>query len=160
MHIQQARADQESDPRPDPRLQVFPRCPPHSMTTAELMEILQRFKHPRLNSIGIISNRWGDRIRREVGLVGRYGSVYVATCTDRELPYLIPLDSIPYMTRREAFWDEKQNRFRQDFGRVTVRGWRNLLANLVKDRSLRPDDELSYLIGEDTFKLAPDGVWS
>lgn len=145
------------NPRPDPRSRVWPACEPRDMATSELMAIVRRHKHPHISAIGLESNRWGDRAREAAGLVGRYGTLYVVEHVGGEwdASMVIPLGMIPYYTRREAAWHPDQHRFQQQFGRRTERGWRNILATLCRWGALRPHEDLSYLMGEDSFKLVP-----
>jgi hypothetical protein len=81
------------------------------MYCAELVEIFWRFKPTHITSIGLESNRWGDRTRKEVGMNGRYGTVWAANSRDKNYLYLMPLDSIPYTTVDDQIWDEERHQF-------------------------------------------------
>jgi hypothetical protein len=121
------------------------------MYPGELVRILQTFKHPRWPSIGIVATRFGNQPREDAG-IGRHGTIYVADDDTRRWLLAVPCDCIPFGTLRTAVWNEEKSRW--ESGEM-ARGWRSILEALVQQSYLSPDPRLSFLIGKDTYKLAP-----
>lgn len=128
------------------------RAPISSMYPGEFLAIIQRHRHSRFSSCGIACTRFGARAREEAGFKP-HGTVWFATQYEQESLFPIPCNSIPYVSLREKVWNEEKGRWGSD-GEMT-RGWRSALAELLKGGYLRPSDELTYLVGEDSFKLCP-----
>lgn len=129
-------------------IREFPRC----MYPGEFVSLLQKFKHPRVSSIGVESNRWGARMREEAGF-GPQGTVWVADSYEKDNLFVIPCNVIPYSSIKTKTWNESTTRWSEE-GEL-ARGWRTALATLVKSGHLNSHSDLSFLIGEDTFKLLP-----
>lgn len=135
------------------------------MYPAEFLALLHKFKHPRFDTVGVERNRWGDRVREAVGLTA-HGTIYFTTpsskswATDqkdegKDMHILVPANCIPYDTRRDAHFNQTRGKFEGDL----ARGWRRTFAMLAEQGFLYPNEELSYLIGEDTWKLIPRRFW-
>jgi hypothetical protein len=124
---------------------------PRSMEPGEFLSILRKHRHPRWPTIGVNRSRFGNNPREDHGLRA-HGTIFVCDASERRWLYSVPCDCIPYATIREATWNEDKKVFE---GGEFLRGWRSTIEALVKGSYLYPHEELSYLIGQNTFKLAP-----
>lgn len=131
------------------------RSPMRCMFPGDFTHAIHLFKHPRWSSCGVDSNRWGRYQRENVG-IETSGTVWFANTYEKELLNSIPCDCIAYTTIKTAEWNEEAARFM--FGQLS-RGWRPALEDLCRGGYLKPCDELSFLIGKDTFKLCPIHFW-
>jgi hypothetical protein len=122
------------------------------MYPGEFVSILHKFKHPRVLSIGVESNRWGARPREEAGFDPQ-GTIWVSDYYDKEMLFVVSCNVLPYASIKTKTWDPDKTRWSEK-GEF-VRGWRVALASLVKSGHLCSHKTLSFLIGEDTFKLLP-----
>lgn len=135
-----------------------------------LVEILEQFKHPRWNAIGVECTIYGNAPREKAGIAPS-GTVWVAPAAvyydpergwladewgKREFLFAIRKGSIPAQTTLEARFDENMARWvpTSKGGEIT-RGWVPLLRDLLKGGHLRPHPELSLLIGQDSTNLCP-----
>lgn len=121
------------------------------MYPAEFVALLHRHRHPRWPSIGVVCNERVNEARAAAG-IEKCGTVYVANVDEWRDLFAIPANCIPYTSIKSAEWDERQNRWK---GGGLARGWRTALDTLVSRTYLEPSDELSWLIGKDSFALAP-----
>lgn len=126
-----------------------------SMFPGEFVHLINKHKHPSWFTAGILCSRWGSRPRDEVGISSQ-GTVYFANAYEREEAFAIPCDCIPYTSIRTAHWREDISKWSDG---ELVRGWRPALETLVNQGYLYPHKELSFLIGKDTFKVAPRKFW-
>jgi hypothetical protein len=149
--------------------------PPRSLYPGDLLNLLWRHKHTRVQSIGIEANRWGRQQREAVGL-SPHGTLWVSGCFEKEeiksplgrdFPDLVlmaparevskeylfpvPCNNIPYAPVKDATFNPETHRFE---GNV-ARGWRHLLTLLVGAGILRGCAELTYMTGEDTWEMMP-----
>lgn len=148
------------------------------MEPGEFLGILWRHKHPRIATLGIERNRWGERAREAIGMAP-HGTLWVAGCFRREVinertewpelelrepvhepqkEYLILVraNSLPYTLRMStATIDPKTKQMRGEY----VRGWRPFLAWLCERGILYPHPELDYLMGESSRALTPREFW-
>lgn len=127
------------------------REPVRAMYPAEFLSILRRHKHPRWPDIGIVSRASVNIMRREAGFRNQ-GTLYVANATERRWLFSVPTDCLPYTTIKTATWSEERTKWERG---ELVRGWRPALVSLLSSTYLLPSNELSYLIGQDTFKSSP-----
>ena len=134
-----------------PNDQSLERMPARCLYPGELLEILWQFKHPRVNTLGVNRNRFGERTRSDCGFQVPCGTFYWATPREREDLCLLPADCIPYAPVREGGIDPITTKWQGE----VVRGWRGFLSDLLKQGIIRHDDELSYLIGEDSCLRQP-----
>jgi hypothetical protein len=118
----------------------------------EFLSTLRRHRHPRWPSIGVIASTVANNHRRTDTIFGSSGTVYVAGIREMRDLFVIPCDCIPYSSIKTATWNEERTRWEN--GEI-VRGWRQALTSLIKATYLEPGPELSWLVGEDTFKLFP-----
>lgn len=132
--------------------QSISRAPVRCMYPGELIELLYRFLHPRWISIGVACSDVVNAQRQTDTIFGRCGTVWVANAHDMRDLFVVPCDCLPYASIRTATWNEERTRWED--GSI-VRGWRTTLAQLCASTYLKPDDELSWLVGEDTYKLFP-----
>ena len=135
---------------------AYSQLAPHRLSSRcmypwELLELLWRFKHPRFDSCGIESTIQGNYARKQVGIEA-HGTVWFSKPHRRDWTYAIPCGCIPYSTIRTATWDEENGKFAK--GKL-LRGWRSLFELLLHQSYLSPSPELSYMIGKDSFILAP-----
>ena len=126
------------------------REPERCMYPGEFVALLWEHKHPRLTSIGVETNRFGARIRKDVGVIAS-GTVWVADEHEKMMFELIPCDCLPYTTIKDASFNPDKNKFEGE----TARSWRRMLLDLCKGGCLCPSLELSYLLGLDTTELTP-----
>ncbi len=128
-----------------------PHAPPRCMYPGEFLSILRAFKHPRWPTIGVTATRFGNSPREDAG-IDRHGTIYVADASERRSIMAIPCDCIPFGTIRTAVFIEERQVWE---GGEMKRGWRSILETLVEQSYLLPDDELSFLIGKDTYHVFP-----
>ena len=121
------------------------------MFPGEFLSILERHRHPRWPSIGVFCVERVNEARAAAG-IEKCGTVWVANCLERRDLVVIPANCIPYTSIKSAEWDERQNRWK---GGGLAQGWRPALETLVTKTYLEPSSELSWLIGKDSFTLAP-----
>jgi predicted small integral membrane protein len=121
------------------------------MYPAELLAFLWEHKHPHVYTLGIEANRWGARARRDAGVDGSYGTFWHATTRERHESMVLPCGCVPWRTVRDSTIDPEKHIVRGE----TTRGWRSFFENLVKSGILRSSNELSCMIGEDTWGLTP-----
>lgn len=120
------------------------------MYPAEFLEILWDCRHPRWFTIGVTSLDSANEDRARVG-IEPCGTIYVANCKEKRTLFAIPCNCIPYTSVKNMEWHEEQLRF---YGAL-ARGWRPALQSLLLKTYLSPSPRLSWLIGEDTYKIAP-----
>lgn len=128
------------------------RAPVRCMYPGELLQHLRYFLHPRWISIGVACSTVVNNQRRSETIFGSCGTVWVANAHEMRDLFVVPCDCLPYASIRTATWNEQRTRWED--GEI-VRGWRTTLAQLCASTYLKPDPELSWLVGEDTFKLFP-----
>jgi hypothetical protein len=128
------------------------RAPARCLYAWELKAIIRKHCHPRFDACGIISTVRGNAPRKLAG-IEPHGTVWFSRLNERVWTYAIPCGCIPYSTLRTAVWNEEKGRWE---GGELARGWRSLLYLLVHKAYLIPSEELSYLIGEDTFRIFPE----
>lgn len=129
----------------------WPRAEPHSIWPADFLHLLHKWKHPRWWSIGVECSRHGERRRSDVGVYSRSGTIWVASANgDRESLMVVPADELPYWP---IGLDVNAADHERMYETTTRRGWRALIRDLVAGGFLRPAPELTYLCGEDTWKL-------
>jgi hypothetical protein len=120
-----------------------------------LKELLQQFKHPRIMTLGIHSDRWGERQRHAVGITPHGSIFYVIGAGpkshEKQWEGPVPQNYIPRDSIKTATRDPKTGTWKH--GQV-LRGWRPLLDDLVKAGLLRGCEEMTWLIGRDSRKLA------
>ncbi len=133
----------------DPSRQLLERETVRCMYPDELLSHLWDFKHSRYNTVGVSCNRWGRRVRTDVGIHKDFGTVYFATPRKREHLHVVPCDCLPYASIVDSEIDHERHQVTGD----SIRGWRILLSTLCRDGYLFPNDELSFLIGEDTCQF-------
>lgn len=121
------------------------------MYPAEFALLLHRHRHPRWPSIGVACLDRVNEARAAAG-IEKCGTVYVANVDEMRDLFSIPANCLPYTSIKTAEWDEGQSRWK-DGG--LARGWRPALETLVRKTYLSPSNELSWLIGKDTFQIAP-----
>jgi len=124
------------------------------MYPGEFVSLLWKHKAPNYWSLGVDCNRFGKQRREDVGL-GPSGTMWFATLKEKSELNVIPQNCIPYTSIKDAKFNEDTRKFVGD----QVWGWRPLLHGLVKEGYLWPSDELSYLIGIDSFEQAPRESW-
>ena len=131
---------------------------------SDFVKLLERFKHPRLASIGVESTIYGNNPRKEVG-IAPHGTIWVAQAGvyyngsqwledhtyERGWTIAIPRFSIPYKSIRTAQWNEEKSRWEK--GDIT-RGWSGAVEDLLQQGYLRDHPFLSLLIRQNTRKLA------
>lgn len=125
------------------------------MFPGEFTCLINKHKHPRWFTASILCSRWGEKPRKEVGISSQ-GTVYFANAHYREEAFSIPCDCIPYTTIRTARWREDLSTWTDG---ELVRGWRPALESLLVQGFLYPNQELSFLIGKDSFKVTPRKFW-
>lgn len=128
------------------------RGPQRCMFTWELMALLWKYKNPRFDSCGVLKTRHGNNPRKAAGF-WEAGTIWFSKPDERREVMAVPWGCIPYGTIRTATFNEDECRWE---GGELTRGWRGLLASLVKVGYLIPSNELDILIGEDTRVLTPD----
>ena len=128
------------------------RCPVRCMYPDDFTAILRKHRHPRWPSIGVSASDRTNRERERETLFDPCGTIYVANVYEKRTLFAIPCNCIPYSSIRTATWNEERTKWEN--GEI-VRGWRGALAAMVKTTYLAPSPELSWWIGEDTFKLFP-----
>lgn len=141
------------------------REPARSMSPGEFVSILQRHKHPRFWSIGVESTIYGSQARETVGLSAPAGTVWAAEANvyhngtqfvqapgGREWFIQVPKNELPYVSVKDAWWDENISRWR---GGEMKRGWTVALEQLLQAGMLLAHPKLSYLLGKDTTKIMP-----
>ena len=129
------------------------RHPAVAVTPAILLGWLWEHKSPWVQTLGIDSNRWGARARKDSG-VGDHGTFWYADAHERVWTDVVSCNSIPWDSRAGAY-DDERNRFTED----TTLGWRRFLNNLTSKGVLRPSEGLSYLIGHDSYTVCPRRFW-
>jgi hypothetical protein len=159
----------------DPSRQIIDRMSPRAFYPGDILHYLWKFKHPRIQTLGISRTNWGRDARESVGIQD-HGTLWVAGRIQRdeikseegwEFPqislmapptetkkeWLVPIvcNCIPYTTIAHAKFDPDLHRFRGQ----TVRGWRPLFSYLAKLGVLRSSPELDYMIGERTWEMVP-----
>jgi len=118
----------------------------------EFLAVLRRHRHPRWPTIGVAVSHTMNRERsRETGF-GACGTIYVAGPYEKRTLFAIPCNCIPYSSIKTAEWNEQRTRWENG---VTERGWRGALVTLIKSTYLAPSRELSWLIGEDSYRAFP-----
>ncbi len=133
------------------------RHPAVSITPATLIEWLWRFKHPGIITLGINCNRHGARARNAAGLDPHGTMWWEAPLGDMQIGEAIPCNVIPYDSRTTATFNEDRARWE---GGELMRGWRRFLLTLTKGGVLHPCDELSYLLGENSYAECPREYWT
>ena len=132
--------------------QSISRAPARCMYPDEFVATLRTHKHPRWPTIGIACSRVANQQRESETLFGSSGTVYVANVHQIRDLFVVPCDCLPYTSIKTATWNEERTRWEN--GEI-VRGWRQALTSLIQTTYLEPSRELSWLVGEDTFKLFP-----
>lgn len=149
------------------------------MYPGDLLAIIRQFKLPLWYTCGVEVNRWGARQRASVGIFDEHGTLWFATVATEEGDDFsdhiaessedrrprarvkagpVPCNEIPYTSIKTATRDESREGALFKGGKLS-RGWRPLLSDLCKQGFLRPDERLSALIGEDTWKTVPRHLW-
>lgn len=129
------------------------------MSSYELETLIRRHLHPRWWSFGIESSRHGANRRKEVGMHADCGTIWFATPTEQTSAYIVPRGSIPYFPQDLPDFDNPEDAYDDNpaflrYNRHSVRGWRGLFEDLVREGYLRAHRHLSFLVGKDTAELA------
>lgn len=132
--------------------QTLSRAPVRCMYPDEFLAVLRKHRHPRWPTIGVVASTVVNNHRQSETIFDASGTVYVANATEFRDLFIVPANCLPYTSIKTAEWDEPTARWKN--GDI-VRGWRTALHMLIRGTYLRPDQELSWLIGEDTYKLFP-----
>ena len=135
--------------------------PGSSCAPGEFVDILQKYIHPQWWSIGVESNRWGNRVRAGMGISDRMGSIWVSKPgvyysvrngmwledgdMKKEWLLVMPANEIPPNSIKNAEWDEGMARWKS--GKL-LRGWQGALEELVGGGYLRESPILDKLAGK------------
>jgi hypothetical protein len=122
------------------------------MYPGEFVAILHRHRHPRWPTLGVASSAVTNAQRQTDTIFSRSGTLYVANVHLLRSLFVVPADCLPYSSIKTATWNEERTRWEN--GEIE-RGWRGALVTLLKTTYLEPSPELSWLVGEDTYKLFP-----
>ncbi len=127
---------------------------PRVMYGDEFLRVVREHLHPRFNFGHVRSNRFGAQSRRAAGMITA-GTIFCTNPAGMFDVMSVPANEIPYSTRRPSLddWDEEFGRFKGQS--QIVPGWRKILADLVGAAALSPSDELSRLMGQDSFQKQP-----
>jgi hypothetical protein len=130
--------------------QLLHRFPAQSLYPADFIRLIRLHRASRyISGCGIAYRESVQEDRARAG-IGPHGTVYFCTAETLDSLFPIPCGNMPYSSIKTAVWDEEKGRF---VNGILAKGWRSALRDLCKDRYLDPSDALTYLIGEDTFKL-------
>jgi hypothetical protein len=125
------------------------RCPEQGMESGDFLCLLRRHRRGRYDSCGVERNRWGDRTR-DLFSMKPMGTLWFSTPTTKDMLFPVRANGLPYVSVQDVTMLEN--------GTVTsgevAKGWRATISDLVETGYLRPSEQLSLLIGEDTFGLA------
>lgn len=138
------------------------RGPANFLHVGDFIRLLEKHKHPRWLSIGVYSSlhhRALDEDAMDPAFSGPKFFVWAADAHKKTMDCCEPLNYpwIPYWSYDTTYDDSAQNfdydKNRWKIGRAPKNGWRSEVSKLVRRGFLKPSEELSYLIGEDTFRL-------
>jgi len=126
------------------------------MFSGEFLALLAEHKHPRWPTVTVAFSELSNQNRVAVGL-DEHGSVYAANATDIVEFCAVPCNELPYSTIRTKTYDEEAGRWSVEG--TLLRGWRPALLSLLAEGVLQPSAEMTYLVGEDSFKKSPRRYW-
>jgi len=129
------------------------RQPAQAMESDDFVALCRKHLHPRFCSMGLYVSDAMNKLREETMKTGRCGTLWFASTHKHESGPVITLGCMPYSSIRTKVWDDFTSRWSLD-GQI-VKGWRTALETLIKGGYLKWHDDLSYLIGKDSFQVAP-----
>jgi hypothetical protein len=127
----------------------------HSVEPWTFLSWMREHRHPRWSSCGVDVTRFGDEARK-IHNIQPHGTIWFSNTEEREVLYPIACNSIPYFGDLSATWNEEKRAWE---GGELTRGWRRTLWMLANAGYLYPSDDLTFLIGEDSWKLVPRRFW-
>ena len=129
------------------------RCPAMSMQSDDFLALCREHLHPRFCSMGLYVSEEMNKLREETMKTGLCGTMWFAGGQTHEGGPVITLGCMPYTSIRTKEWDEVKECWSLE-GQM-VKGWRITLETLIAGGFLKWHEDLSYLIGKDSFQIAP-----